>query len=112
MESLSIVETVANVGGTLALAVFVIVVLQRTWKEREDELEAEREASRAEREQLVEVVRANTAAWASATETMRALTEGICENRDNLARMRVILARRPCIATGALDEGRGGGEER
>lgn len=99
---LNLVELIANVGGTLGLAIFVIVVLQRTWKDRAEEERAARERDREDRQRLLQVVERNTESWSAATQTMAAIADCASQNTDDLRSLRVLLARRPCVGTGAL----------
>ena len=101
---INIIEVLAQHGGTLALALFAIWMLERNHRQRVGELEAERQRESEEREQLLDVVKRNTEAWSMATETMSAMTDAVCENQRDLGRMRVLLARKPCIGTDALDQ--------
>lgn len=99
---LNIVELIANVGGTLGLALFVIVVLQRTWKERATEEDAARERDREDRARLLAALERNTEAWSAATQTMAVIADCAARNTNDLHALRLLLARRPCVGTAAL----------
>lgn len=101
-------------GGTVAVAVFAIWVLAREFKrqlqERDDRLAQEREDHGEERATLVAVINRNTEAWIKTTNTMSSvaagiavLTECVSQERDDLSRIRVLLARRPCIGDSIVE---------
>jgi len=86
----------------LGLAIFVIAVLQRTWREHAAEEDGRREQDREDRARLLEVIKANTAAWSAATTTMAKIAECSSRNAQDLSALRTLLARRPCVGTDAL----------
>lgn len=100
---LNLVELIANVGGTLGLALFVIVVLQRTWKERAAEEAAARERDREDRQRLEGIVERNTAAWTASAQTMGVIADCAARNTQDLHQLRLLLSRRPCVGTGVLE---------
>jgi hypothetical protein len=109
---------------TVALAAFAIWMLQREYRrqldERSDRLDESRRDHQQEREQLVCVIERNTEAWQRATQTMADIATGVAmlvttidHNREAISGIRVLLARRPCIAEAAADKnwGRGSGDD-
>jgi hypothetical protein len=100
---------------TVALAAFSIWVLQREYQrqlqERADQLGEARDEHRQEREQLVCVIERNTEAWQKATQTMGEIATGVAmlvstidRNREDISGIRILLARRPCIADAAIQD--------
>jgi len=101
---MDIIELIANIGGTLGLAIFAIWRLDQAHKARIEEL-------KEEREQLRNSLDRNTQAWQKATETMSSIATGVAVlvssidyNRKELSDIRVLLARRPCVADAAVRE--------
>jgi len=92
-----LISLIADVGGSLGLALFAIWMLQRSYREQS-------EASETERTRLVNALDRNTEAWEKATEMMVQISTGMAiiadaanANRRDLTDIRVLLAKRPCI---------------
>ncbi len=101
---LDLIKLIADVGGSLGLALFAIWISERTYRDYRERVEQDRA-------ELLAAMERNTAAWAAVTEKLAELgkvieggTEMAGENARTLARLTAIMARRPCIATGVLDE--------
>ena len=105
---MDIASLIANVGAPLGLALFAIWILERSHKEqlkREGEL----------RQRLEDALERNTEAWVAATtamvtigDGMRSLVTACAVNSQELGRLRVLLARRPCVAEAAEEQVVGG----
>ena len=85
---------VLDASGVLALAVFSIWMLQRSYKERADMIENDRD-------RLAEVVERNTTAWQENTRALAKISasvaivaEATSRNTDNINRVLLDLARR------------------
>jgi len=84
----NIVETIANTGGVLGLAIFAIWMLNKVWEDRlkkqeivNDELRQLRERSQLCVEESSKVIAANTEVMRSNTEAMVANTAAMNANR-------------------------------
>jgi len=81
-----IVKLIADVGGSLGLALFAIWILQRSHKEQEDR-------GREDREALLEALERNTQAWVGASTVLTAQGKACEENSRCLARLTGLLMR-------------------
>ena len=94
---IEIVKLVADVGGSLGLALFAIWMLDRAYRQHEKRVEEDRQ-------ELVSALERNTAAWSETATTIAVLGTGIeglgqtsQGNSETLARLTAIMARRPCV---------------
>jgi hypothetical protein len=102
--SLEVWIEILDKGAVVALAVFAILSLQREYKRQLDDKSKALAEGAEERQQLIGVIERNTEAWAQATQTMTSvaagiamLTESVAKTDDEVAAIRVLLARRPCV---------------
>jgi len=86
---MNIVETIANTGGVLGLAIFAIWMMNKVWEDRlkkqeivNDELREMRARSQACVEESSKVIAANTEVLRANTEVMRANTEAMQANTE------------------------------
>jgi len=100
---MEIIKLIAEVGGTLGLAIFAIWMLERAHRERIGEL-------KEERKQLQTALDRNTEAWQKATETISSIATGVAVlvssidfNRQELSDIRVLLAQRPCVGDAVVE---------
>jgi len=110
-----IIKLVAEVGGTLGLAVFAIWMLRDQMQRRVDDqkartaeektrIEEERTARAVERVELVRVIERNSELWERATSTMveicavvTIVSTSVRSNEESVQSIREMLAARPCI---------------
>jgi hypothetical protein len=118
----TIMDLLLNGLGMAALAIFAIWMLKQSYAERAQmESEAREREQResnearqrevADRERLIGVVDRNTAAWAETTKVlaelsvgMAAVVEAVNRGGQESTAIRLLLARRPCVADHALKQ--------
>jgi hypothetical protein len=120
MDVIEILKTAFDSGAAVALAIFAIWMLRQTYqdqakkdgaalererRDRADDLERERQ----DRQRLVEVIDRNTQAWSETAKVLAELTSGVTSlvaavnaGRQETQDIRLLLARRPCVADAAL----------
>ncbi len=116
----TIADLLTNGLGMAALAIFAIWMLKQSYEERakveaesrqreQRETEEDRARDAADRERLIGVIDRNTTAWAETAKVLAELSVGMTAvvgavntNREESQSIRLLLARRPCIADAAL----------
>jgi len=76
MDDPAIIQWLVGQVGLGGLAAFALIMLRQSYQERDKIREAQIERERQDRETLVEVVKANTAAMASIREVVTHCTRG------------------------------------
>jgi hypothetical protein len=100
--SAELLEIIAQAGGTLGLAVLALVMLRRSYEQLVQAERAGRERLQGDNERMAAVIDRNTASWVDAARALveisgglAAMAESLNASRENLADIRVIMARRP-----------------
>jgi Skp family chaperone for outer membrane proteins len=122
MDLIAVLKTAFDSGAAVALAIFAIWMLRQAYQDQAKKdgatLERERqeraediERERQDRQRLVEVIDRNTQAWSETTKALAALTSGVTSlvgavnaGRQETQDIRLLLARRPCVADHALKQ--------
>ena len=73
-------------GGAVGLAIFAIITLDRSYKDRLDEQSRYTAEVVVQRQQLIDVIVANTKAFADESQALREMTAAICKELPTVRR--------------------------
>jgi hypothetical protein len=104
VDILELIRVAIDAGGTVALAAFAIIMLRQLYRERGEDAKVDRELRREDRQRLLDVIDRNTGAWGQTTQSLTEMTNAMAAaivslnvSERDIADIRLLLAKRPCV---------------